>query len=192
MSTPRRVRFAVLDGSLLARKGEAIPAIPLGPEHDDAVTRADVIAQAEAHHTPHFEHKLGELIVRPTPAHPPPDGAERDTGPKEPDAMDGHVPVASARAATTHGDQGIEDERSRQPARRSRDITVVEPRGLSREQANRYVGLSGGTFKRLVDEGVLPAALPFGRRRVWDRRALDQALDRLSGIDARKEASDDH
>ncbi len=187
MSTPRRVRFAVLDGSLLARKGEAIPAIPQGPEHDDAVTRADVIAQAEAHHTPHFEHKLGELIVRPTPAHPPPDGADQ-----EPGAMDGHGPVARSRAAATHGDQGTEDERSRQQARRSRDITVVEPRGLSREQANRYVGLSGGTFRRLVEEGVLPTALPFGRRRVWDRRALDQALDRLSGIDAGRASSDDH
>ncbi len=61
----------------------------------------------------------------------------------------------------------------------------LPPRGLDREQAAAYVGLPPTNFDAQVKAGVLPQSLPFGRRRVGDVRAIDKALDLLSGITAR-------
>jgi excisionase family DNA binding protein len=58
----------------------------------------------------------------------------------------------------------------------------VTPRCFSREQAAAYLGISEDLFERLVQGGVLPSPLRFGSRRVWDRAALDGAVDRLSGL----------
>jgi hypothetical protein len=59
----------------------------------------------------------------------------------------------------------------------------VVPRCLSRAAAASYVGVSEDLFDRLCDDkGPLPPPLEFGRRRVWDRLALDRALDRMSGM----------
>jgi predicted DNA-binding transcriptional regulator AlpA len=57
----------------------------------------------------------------------------------------------------------------------------LPPRCLSREQAAAYLGIGEDLFDRQVQAGVLPRALPLGSRRVWDRAALDGALD-LSGL----------
>lgn len=56
----------------------------------------------------------------------------------------------------------------------------VTPRLLSREAAARYVGLSAGAFAAEVAAGTFPAPflLKRTRRRLWDVRALDAALDR--------------
>lgn len=60
----------------------------------------------------------------------------------------------------------------------------IPPRGLARDQAAAYCGVSGPTFDIAVDAGVMPpAARCFGSRLVWDRKALDLAWDRLSGLD---------
>ena len=55
----------------------------------------------------------------------------------------------------------------------------VTPRLLSREAAARYVGLSSGAFAAEVAAGTFPAPflLKRTRRRLWDVRALDAALD---------------
>ncbi len=54
----------------------------------------------------------------------------------------------------------------------------ITPRGLSLAEAAAYVGLSPRLFRREVNSGTLPPPLPFaGRRRVWDRGALDRALE---------------
>jgi hypothetical protein len=55
----------------------------------------------------------------------------------------------------------------------------VTPRLLSREAAARYVGLSPGAFAAEVAAGTFPApfVLKRTRRRLWDVRALDAALD---------------
>lgn len=55
----------------------------------------------------------------------------------------------------------------------------MTPRLLSREQAAAYVGLSANQFDEEVRAGRFPAsvALYVTRRRLWDRSALDAALD---------------
>jgi hypothetical protein len=47
-----------------------------------------------------------------------------------------------------------------------------------------YVGVSPVAFDALVASGLMPSPLPLGiRRRVWNIRALDFALDTLAGIE---------
>ena len=58
------------------------------------------------------------------------------------------------------------------------------PAGLSRCEAAAYVGVSPVAFDALVASGLLPPPLPLGiRRRIWNVRALDLALDKLAGIE---------
>lgn len=56
------------------------------------------------------------------------------------------------------------------------------PRGLSLEEAARYVGVSPETFLRYVK--ILPRMV--GARKVWDRRAIDGWFDtdRSAGKDS--------
>jgi hypothetical protein len=58
----------------------------------------------------------------------------------------------------------------------------IAPRGLSRRAAAEYCGLPVSTFDARANEGSLPGPVFRGRRRVWDRIALDHALNSLSGI----------
>jgi len=60
----------------------------------------------------------------------------------------------------------------------------IPPRGLTRDQAAEFVGLSAGSFVEQVKAGILPPPISFGRRKVWDVQALNSALDRLSGLQA--------
>lgn len=53
------------------------------------------------------------------------------------------------------------------------------PRGLSRVEAARYIGVSPGTFDRLVEEGVMPKPKRIRARLVYDRLELDAAFDAL-------------
>ncbi|MGN6410960.1 MAG: helix-turn-helix transcriptional regulator [Nitrobacter sp.] len=55
------------------------------------------------------------------------------------------------------------------------------PRGLSRTLAASYVGVSPGTFDKLVKEGYMPRPKAIYGRRVWDVRAVDVAFDLLDG-----------
>jgi excisionase family DNA binding protein len=61
----------------------------------------------------------------------------------------------------------------------SRPLPFDCPRGLSRIEAARYVGVSPSTFDRLVAEGVMPQPKKIGARRVFDRAQLDIAFDAL-------------
>jgi hypothetical protein len=56
----------------------------------------------------------------------------------------------------------------------------MTPRLLSRVRAAAYCGLSPNAF----DEHVAPIVQPieFGRRNLWDVKALDRWLDRESGL----------
>lgn len=62
------------------------------------------------------------------------------------------------------------------------NVTTAESvsRLLTRAQAARYCSVSSATFSRWIAKGMMPAALVNTNR--WDRRAIDAALDRLSGI----------
>lgn len=55
------------------------------------------------------------------------------------------------------------------------------PRCVSRADIERDYGFSPATFSRLVARGVMPARL--AGTRVWDRAAINRALDRLSGLE---------
>ena len=66
---------------------------------------------------------------------------------------------------------------------RERDASAIWPRGLSRRAAAEYCGLALSTFDALVADGSLPHPVFPGRCRVWDRLALDAAMNALSGIE---------
>lgn len=57
---------------------------------------------------------------------------------------------------------------------------MTQPRLMPGAEAAAYLGLKPGTFAQWVATGRAPAPLPGTRR--WDRKALDLALDKLSGI----------
>jgi hypothetical protein len=66
--------------------------------------------------------------------------------------------------------------RSRQPG----EPLALEPRCLTIADAAAYCGLTPGGFRQWVSIGMIPPALPGTHR--WDRKAIDFALDRLSGL----------
>lgn len=55
----------------------------------------------------------------------------------------------------------------------------LPPRGLQREIAAKYVGISATKFDQLVQEGRMPQPKRVDGRKVWDRHALDLAFDAL-------------
>jgi hypothetical protein len=69
---------------------------------------------------------------------------------------------------------------SRIPDRR--DVSTAGlPRGLTAEGAAHYAGCrSVSAFQNWVRKGIMPKPMPGTRR--YDRRAIDAALDHLSGL----------
>jgi hypothetical protein len=57
---------------------------------------------------------------------------------------------------------------------------TIAPRLLSREAAAEYLGMSAGHFDCHVARAVPP--LRFGKRYLWDIKALDRFLDQQSGF----------
>ena len=55
----------------------------------------------------------------------------------------------------------------------------LAPRGLCREAAARYVGVSPGKFDDKVIDGRMPGPKRIDSRKVWDIRKLDVAFDGL-------------
>ena len=65
----------------------------------------------------------------------------------------------------------------------------ITPRLLTREQAAAYLAMSPTAFDTLVKAGQMPVSVPLAhphgkRMKVarWDIRALDRAIDALSGV----------
>jgi hypothetical protein len=56
----------------------------------------------------------------------------------------------------------------------------MTPRLLSRDAAATYCGMSANHFEEHVAKAVQP--LHFGKRYLWDIRALDRWLDQRSGL----------
>ncbi len=67
----------------------------------------------------------------------------------------------------------------------------LPPRGLSREQAAIYVGVSPTKFDALVAEGLMPKPKMIGGRRVWDRLAIDAAFSALPDTDGNADHPND-
>ena len=65
-------------------------------------------------------------------------------------------------------------------------IGSIEPRGLAREDAAAYCGLTPEGLDEWVRRGIVPGPIPGTQR--WDRRAIDLALDRASGIQSASDA----
>jgi hypothetical protein len=61
------------------------------------------------------------------------------------------------------------------------------PRLVTKAEAARYCGASPATYAKWVLAGILPPSLPVIGK--YDMRALDAALDKLSGI--KSEQSED-
>lgn len=61
----------------------------------------------------------------------------------------------------------------------SRPLPFTCPRGLSRIEAARYVGVSPGTFDKLVADGLMPRPKRVRSRVIFDREALDLAFSAL-------------
>jgi len=57
--------------------------------------------------------------------------------------------------------------------------TSLPPRGLSREEAAAYIGVSPSKFDEMVKDKRMPAPKRIDRRTVWDRRRLDAAFEAL-------------
>jgi predicted DNA-binding transcriptional regulator AlpA len=56
----------------------------------------------------------------------------------------------------------------------------VPRRGLSRDEAAMYIGISAGKFDEMIRDGRMPSPVSIDKRKVWDIRALDLAFDELS------------
>ncbi len=70
------------------------------------------------------------------------------------------------------------------------DPLSYPPRGMSRDEAARYVGVSATKFDDLVADGRMPSPKRIDGRVVWDRLRLDAAFseldERVNVIDALK------
>jgi hypothetical protein len=68
-------------------------------------------------------------------------------------------------------------------------IRPVPRRGLSRDEAAMYCGISVTLFDRLVADGRMPGPCRINGRKVWDIRAIDVAFDGLPREDAGQKSS---
>lgn len=59
---------------------------------------------------------------------------------------------------------------------------AIQPRLMSLPEAAAYCNVGSERFEQTV-ASVVPPLRCFGRKKLWDRRALDRWLDRLSALD---------
>jgi len=59
------------------------------------------------------------------------------------------------------------------------EMTGYPPRGLSRDEAARYIGVSPSKFDEMVSTGLMPRPKRIGSRVVWDRLKLEAAFSDL-------------
>lgn len=69
--------------------------------------------------------------------------------------------------------------------------STLAPRLVTREGAAAYISVSPTLFDRMVQDGIMPAPKRLtDRRKAWDVRQLDEAVDRLPTIDAQAAADE--
>lgn len=62
---------------------------------------------------------------------------------------------------------------------RQPDQIAYPPRGMSREDAARYIGVGATKFDQMVADRLMPRPKKVGGRVIWDRLALDAAFSDL-------------
>jgi predicted DNA-binding transcriptional regulator AlpA len=65
------------------------------------------------------------------------------------------------------------------------DAIAYPPRGMSREESARYIGVGTDLFDQMVADRRMPKGKRINRRVVWDRVSLDMAFTALPGDDER-------
>lgn len=82
---------------------------------------------------------------------------------------------------TAYPDGGLMEQQkaANDNARRSVLPPSLAPRGLSREVAAEYFGLSPSTFDLAVKDGTAPSPKRYRGRVIWDRLELDRAFEAL-------------
>lgn len=58
-------------------------------------------------------------------------------------------------------------------------LPFIAARGLNRVEAARYVGVSPGTFDKLIADGLMPPAKRVRSRLIFDREEIDVAFSAL-------------
>jgi len=61
----------------------------------------------------------------------------------------------------------------------------LAPRGINREQAAAYVGVSPSLFDIMVKDRRMPRPKSINSRKVWDRQRLDEAFSALPDEESR-------
>lgn len=61
----------------------------------------------------------------------------------------------------------------------TKDAFAYAPRGMDREEAARYIGVSCSLFDEMVKDGRMPRPRSANARVIWDRIALDAAFSDL-------------
>ncbi|MER8427633.1 hypothetical protein [Mesorhizobium sp. M1403] len=64
------------------------------------------------------------------------------------------------------------------------DALSYPPRGLSREEAARYIGIGPTLFDEMVADGRMPRPKLINSRTIWDRVTLDIAFSSLPDKDS--------
>lgn len=64
----------------------------------------------------------------------------------------------------------------------SQPQALIAPRGLSRAEAARYIGVGIRLFDQMIEKHLMPPAKAAGGKFVWDVRELDAAFDELPHI----------
>ncbi|WP_136617955.1 MULTISPECIES: hypothetical protein [Mesorhizobium] len=64
------------------------------------------------------------------------------------------------------------------------DALSYPPRGLSREEAARYIGVGPTLFDEMVADGRMPRPKLINSRTIWDRVTLDIAFSSLPDKDS--------
>jgi excisionase family DNA binding protein len=68
-------------------------------------------------------------------------------------------------------------------ARALSETRPVPRRGLSRDEAAMYIGVSAAKFDEMIADGRMPAPRRIDGRKVWDMREVDMCFDDLPRAD---------
>lgn len=68
-------------------------------------------------------------------------------------------------------------------------IEISPRRGMRREEAARYIGVSASKFDEMVRDGRMPKPKRIDGCVVWDLRRLDMAWDALAGDDGESDST---